>query len=180
MIDDNLHCLRQAEVLLGGIRDEHYRGHAPCFLASIGAHFRHVTDHYLQFIQGLESGVLNYDDRSRDPHCEGHRSAMIMLLRQIQHALVAAANERDSHRVLSVISRAGPDEKEISISSTVLRELHFLHSHTVHHFAQIAAQLRFQDIVVDRDFGVAPSTLRHLRLANGSAKPRNYGCRIKL
>jgi hypothetical protein len=41
------------------------------------------------------------------------------------------------------------------------RELEFLLSHTVHHYAIVAILCRLQGIAVDDGFGVAPSTLRH-------------------
>ena len=47
--------------------------------------------------------------------------------------------------------------------STVRRELIFLVSHTVHHYALIAVMLRHQAVGLPADFGVAPSTLRHQR-----------------
>jgi hypothetical protein len=43
----------------------------------------------------------------------------------------------------------------------VARELQFLQSHTVHHYAVIHLMLLQQGIRPDPEFGVAPSTLRH-------------------
>jgi hypothetical protein len=43
--------------------------------------------------------------------------------------------------------------------TSVGRELQFLVSHTVHHYAVIAAMLRPQGVEPGADFGVAPSTL---------------------
>ena len=45
--------------------------------------------------------------------------------------------------------------------STPGRELQFLVSHTVHHFAMIGGICHSLGVEVDKDFGVAPSTLRH-------------------
>ena len=46
------------------------------------------------------------------------------------------------------------------LESSALRELEFLHSHTVHHHALIAEKLNFYGIQTANDFGVAPSTLK--------------------
>ena len=46
-------------------------------------------------------------------------------------------------------------------TSSVERELQFLRSHTVHHFALIAVILRLSGVEPDEQFGVAPSTLRY-------------------
>ena len=48
------------------------------------------------------------------------------------------------------------------MESSVSRELQVLSSHTVHHFALIAVTLRAHGVHMDPDFGMAPSTLRHL------------------
>jgi hypothetical protein len=48
-------------------------------------------------------------------------------------------------------------------ASTVARELQFLLSHTVHHYALIALILRLQGFEPGEEFGVAPSTLAHWR-----------------
>jgi hypothetical protein len=48
-------------------------------------------------------------------------------------------------------------------SSSVVRELEFLQSHTVHHYSLIAILLRLQGIEPEEDFGVAPSTLEYWR-----------------
>ena len=47
--------------------------------------------------------------------------------------------------------------------STVRRELDFLLSHTVHHYALIAMSLRLRGLPVPAELGVAPSTLEHWR-----------------
>ncbi|NIP97468.1 MAG: hypothetical protein GWO24_30170, partial [Akkermansiaceae bacterium] len=41
------------------------------------------------------------------------------------------------------------------------RELQFLVSHTVHHFAMIGGICRALGVALEDDFGVAPSTIRH-------------------
>ena len=46
-------------------------------------------------------------------------------------------------------------------TSSVARELDFLQSHTIHHYAIIAMLCRLQNVVVEQGFGVAPSTLRY-------------------
>jgi len=46
-------------------------------------------------------------------------------------------------------------------TSSVLRELDFLQSHTVHHYSLIAMLLRLHEIDPGEDFGVAPSTLKY-------------------
>ncbi|MDH3494762.1 MAG: hypothetical protein OEM82_14505, partial [Acidobacteriota bacterium] len=47
------------------------------------------------------------------------------------------------------------------LPTSLARELEFLHSHTVHHYALIAAKLGSMNIEVPFEFGVAPSTLKY-------------------
>ena len=53
--------------------------------------------------------------------------------------------------------------------STVYRELQFLVSHTIHHYAIIGTILRSRGFEPGMDFGVAPSTLRHWGKVGGVA-----------
>jgi uncharacterized damage-inducible protein DinB len=48
-------------------------------------------------------------------------------------------------------------------ATTFGRELQYLLSHTVHHFALIGVMLRLLGVDPGSDFGVAPSTLRYER-----------------
>jgi hypothetical protein len=57
--------------------------------------------------------------------------------------------------------------RRVDQPSSVGRELLFLSSHTVHHWALVAALLRHQGIEPGVEFGVAPSTLDHRRTSVG-------------
>jgi len=54
--------------------------------------------------------------------------------------------------------------------SSVLRELEFLQSHTVHHYSLVAMLLRSYDIEPDEEFGVASSTLKYWKEAAACAQ----------
>ena len=55
----------------------------------------------------------------------------------------------------------GEDPEKAWCGSTVARELRFLVSHTVHHYALIAMVLRGHGLDPGEEFGVAPSTLAY-------------------
>ena len=61
-------------------------------------------------------------------------------------------------------------EPELVMNSTLARETEFVHSHTVHHYALIAAKLKSVGIEVPDEFGVAPSTLRYWATLKTSVK----------
>ena len=49
----------------------------------------------------------------------------------------------------------------IATSTSVLRELEFLLSHTIHHYALVAVMARLQGHEPLATFGIAPSTLKY-------------------
>jgi hypothetical protein len=54
------------------------------------------------------------------------------------------------------------------VPSTLGRELAFLASHAVHHFALLKAHCLQQGIPLGEDFGKAPATVAHARASNPS------------
>ncbi|MGC6565166.1 MAG: hypothetical protein ACON38_06080 [Akkermansiaceae bacterium] len=60
-----------------------------------------------------------------------------------------------------LVNLDGGGEDEGFQPSTAGRELQFLLSHTVHHFAMIGGICKCLEVSLEEGFGVAPSTLRH-------------------
>jgi len=134
---------------------------AASYGSGIGAHFRHVADHYHSFIAGVESGLVDYDNRKRRTAEESDRRLAIASLDELKRSLEAL--ELDGKQALKVRVCASTQESSAHGSgSTVARELQFLVSHTVHHYALIAIASRMHGIFPDEAFGVAPSTLKYL------------------
>jgi hypothetical protein len=75
--------------------------------------------------------------------------------------LPAPAMERD----VEIRMDTGEGDERPWTRSTVRRELQFLLSHTVHHYALIAMICHRHQRPVESDFGVAPSTLNYRRRA---------------
>ena len=152
----NLEVLRQGLDLLARISDEDYtRTVDPLFGFGVGSHIRHCLDSYRCFIRGLATGLIDFDSRDRDmrvaldrEYARGQIDWTIIELKRIASSTVPA----------SIQSR---QDSPCWAQSSVVRELQFLLSHTVHHFALIALMLRIQGIEISADFGVAPSTLEY-------------------
>lgn len=161
LVEDNLRALRQGLELIASLDAELYGDPRSCRTgATIGAHFRHVLDHYLAFFAGLEGGIVAYELRDRDPRVEHDRGFASELGAGVLRSLEAL----DADRPLRLACRTGAlAETDDGLSATSLRrELQFLLSHTVHHYALIAAELRVRGHAVPPGFGVAPSTLGYL------------------
>lgn len=164
LITPNRVLLRQGMALLECLSDRRYadpvRGWAP-----VGAQYRHVLEHYQAFLAGIDAGCVNYDDRARDARLERFRHAALEATRSCLAALEALEGRDDRTVEVHMDSGAGPDRLDWR-SSSAGRELQFLCSHTVHHFALIKLLLDGA-VELDRDFGMAPSTLAYQRTDAG-------------
>ena len=154
----NIMALSRFGNILTHLQDEHYtRIVTPYFTSSIGRHFRHILDHYQCFLNGFDAPAgINYDQRARDERLETDR---LYAIDSIQ-AIITRFNQLQTTTKPVIISLATDTHSgHAQVESTLERELVFLHGHTIHHFALIAAMLRAMGLEVDDEFGVAPSTL---------------------
>lgn len=165
LVHENIHFLEQGRHLLGSLDDALFRQMRPELSASpVGRHFRHALDHYDNFLDGLETGRINYGARQRDARIETSRPAAAQKISAIVERLQTITKMPVDRRVF-VNSNEGSatNSSDCWLESTLGRELQFLISHTVHHYAILAMILRAAGLTLDRDFGVAPSTLKYER-----------------
>src|SRR5215831_1401059 len=162
LVATNIRWLRQALHLLERLDDSVYSSTAPCFAPHrVGSHLRHVLEFYQCFLDGLDSSHIDYDSRRRDESIERSRHTASIAIRSIIYALdTSAEQERIVWVRMEDAEASGASES--FMESSLSRELQALSSHTVHHFALIAVTLRAHGVQMDPDFGMAPSTLRHL------------------
>lgn len=163
LVDDNVKLLRQGIDLIVRLDDRLYtEPNHELSVSGVGAHFRHCIDFYHRFLVGVESGRINYDLRERDERPEKNRLFAMARLVAIAEAL-GQMPKLNGGKVFEVLLE-GASNSDWSRSS-LKRELQFLLSHTVHHYAFIAFVLRSQGFDPGAEFGVAPSTLRHWKKA---------------
>jgi uncharacterized damage-inducible protein DinB len=169
--DDNIRLLEQGLELLGALSDDAYvRSSHPEYTSGVGGHLRHCLDHYTNFLDGVEAGLVDYDARQRDARIENERGYATRVMERIIDGL-RRLREIDSAAFVT-IKMDGGDESETDnwwSPSSAQRELQFLLSHTVHHYALIALILRAQGIMPGPGFGVAPSTLRYQQSMSSAA-----------
>jgi len=177
-IGPNVELLEQLLAFLARLTDGQYR-HVEARLssASIGAHVRHILDHYRLFLAGLPSGAVDYDARERETPVERQRGVASAEGRRIVAGLAAltpAAVARPLH-----VRQQGSYEvgRFDGCESRADRELLFLQSHTVHHLALVAVLARAQDVQPPERFGVAPSTVSWLEGRESGAAPAGSGAR---
>jgi hypothetical protein len=165
LIADNTEALRQGVRLIERLNDLLYtQANAALSLSGVGSHFRHCVDFYHGFLTGLETGRINYDYRERDELIEQNRLFAAAKLKLIIESLDRLSGVNDPKEIEVKLEGSSNDEGVSDWSrSSLLRELQFLLSHTVHHYSLIALALRVQGFEPGVGFGVAPSTLNHWR-----------------
>ena len=162
LIQANIQLLDQSRELLQRLDTTTYIKTSPIFLNSaIGGHMRHCLEHYQSLLSGIPDGRINYDHRARDPQVEADPQAAQARMMEITNQL-AGLDADQLPKMITVLMDHGADSSGgIWQSSSLGREFQFLISHTIHHFALIAGLCRLHGVNICKDFGVAPSTLRH-------------------
>jgi hypothetical protein len=140
------------------------------FSETVGPHLRHIIEHYealtgqIEASRGAAAVVVDYDSRARDQRVQSEPAfalARITLLRSAV-ATLAAWPEAWFHRPVEVHTLGGSQgEFAFAAQSTWLRELGFLASHTVHHFAVLKTHASHQGRNLGDQFGKAPATVAH-------------------
>jgi uncharacterized damage-inducible protein DinB len=162
---DSIGYLCQGAELIGKLDDALFtRSTGGRFRGGVGSQVRHCIDFYECLLYGLENGDrVDYAARGRNRELETNRAAAADRLRQLADRL-ATIDPASLERRLEVRSEQPVPEIPEWCGSTLHRELQFLVSHTVHHYALIVAllsRLGYELQTEHADFGIAPSTLVH-------------------
>lgn len=155
--------VNQAIDLLEGLNiNEYQKQLPPHFPSSIGAHIRHVVDHFLALMNGQKQGHVNYNIRHRHNKIEQLPDTAIESLRQINTWLnnLSDTSLQNEISVTSEIDVTCP--KSTTCNSTLERELVFASSHAIHHYALIRIMCSMQNKAIPEYFGYAPATITHL------------------
>ena len=165
LVAANMTCLEQGLALLEELPAEQYTGQCEeVFNSSIGGHIRHNLDHYAAFLAGYGLGEVDYDARGRNLEVESDPVEAFRMMDACRRGLEKLAVE-DLDQPIRIRMDDGGDS---TWSQTSLRrELQFLLSHSIHHYALIVSIANRHGIrEFPEGFGVAPSTL-HYKLSQG-------------
>lgn len=157
-------ALEQGHALLGRLDDRLY-AHAEGLpvQSGAGAHVRHCLDFYQSLLEGVWAGRVDYNRRGRDALVARDRACAAARIEIVVEELRALADLPGDTTLLVSPEDADTSDGAAWCASTLARELQFLLSHTVHHYALVALILRLQGFEPGEEFGVAPSTLAHRR-----------------
>ncbi len=135
----------------------------PRYAGLVGPHLRHVIEHYEALLFRADPESVNYDARPRDPELETDPQCARRRLLAV-HDLLSACVLGALHAPLHLRGLGGlAGDSDFVVTSSLGRELVFLASHTVHHFALLAGHCRQQGIALPEGFGLAPATRAHQR-----------------
>ncbi len=157
----NVEVLEQALVLLNWFSAP---DRAARYGTGVGPHFRHLIEHYEQFFEGMGERVLDYDERRRDGTVEVDVAVARARFAAVIERLWKFSASDAIPDTIAVLLCGGLDGAERFVTaSTPSRELVFLASHAVHHYAIIKPLLIEEGCPLPRDFGKAPATIHHER-----------------
>lgn len=122
--------------------------------ASIGEHVRHIIEMFQCLENNYETAVVNYDKRQRNGLIQTDADFAIDQIVLIQN------NLRNENKKIEL--QQNVDGEEIRIESNYFRELLYNLEHCIHHQALIkVAVLKYGNIAIDANFGVARSTIEY-------------------
>lgn len=129
--------------------------------ASIGPHLRHIIEHYEALVLRPFPAEVDYDERVRDRALERSPALARERIAALRAALRGWA-DADLEDPLLVFTLGGVQGQWPMVSaSTISRELVFLASHAVHHYALLRGQCEHDGVAVGPHFGIAPATVAH-------------------
>jgi len=164
IVEENAHAIGQLIELLENLPGSLYRqSFGRCKQHVIGKHVRHIIDHYSVLLSATPApkALLDYENRDRDLLLETDCQAGASRLSEILRTLRSRFGVKHSDE-LSMLHTS--DDQERVVTTSVDRELVFLASHTIHHMAIIGMLAEQAGAEVSAEFGVHPSTLRHLQM----------------
>ena len=155
--------------LLNAVSQEQYVGReVGQNTASLGAHYRHVLDHFSCLLEGIESGQINYDERRREAKLENSMEAARAATQDLIARFRGLPLDYLERRCTVAYSVGYGESEAQAIDSNVARELMFCVGHAIHHFAILKLLCAAIPVRLPYEFGVAPSTLKHLEAQAGA------------
>jgi hypothetical protein len=160
------YVLRQGCVLLDSTSEETYTlALAGAASGTIGAHYRHVLEHFVCLLEGLTSRRINYDARRRDIQIETSITYARILTETLIEEFRAIPPQFFECECSVIYTVAYGETKPEEVRSTIAREIMFSVGHAIHHYAIIKLLCGGVGVQLPYEFGVAPSTIKHAAMA---------------
>lgn len=161
-IKSAVNCLFvQLRFVLENLNEKEYKTPSTSLSGStIGQHIRHSLEFFSCLIKSKESGIVNYDNRDRNPAIEGNMDLALAMLDQLSLAIKESVCKND---LTLELSYSHVDDNCLKVKSNFDRELVYNIEHAIHHLALIKIGMSeiAPEISLPNGFGVANSTIRH-------------------
>lgn len=157
-IQHYIELTNQLIIHLKRIPSESYSENLSIFDGStIGEHIRHIYNFPECLLLAIQTGIVNYDKRTRNKEIENNRDYAIKALQEQLRLILELTLSEDLLLNLESISN------ENKIKTNLNRELHYIIEHTTHHMAilRLGIKFHFPKIKIDESFGFAKSTLEY-------------------
>jgi len=156
MLIPSIHnCLNELIGLLNQLSEKEYS--KSCFElsgASIGEHTRHIIEMFQCLNRNYDSGIVNYDKRDRNMLIQTNTDFAIQIILDIKNSISKENKNLELQQIIDGIA--------IKIQTNYYRELLYNLEHCIHHQALIkVAILKCENVAVDKNFGVARSTIEY-------------------
>lgn len=165
LLKGNLEGIEQALALLNCLTEKQYTHiEKPYVESSIGAHLRHINDLYFALmVREQRQGLVDYDHRRRGANVETCLSTGIEELNQIKTWLLNLT-ESELLSTVKIQSETSIYQQVVcQMDSSLQRELLFVASHAIHHFAVMRVTAIACGIETEHIFSYAPATASYLR-----------------
>ncbi len=123
---------------------------------SLSQHVRHILEFYIEFLNGLQIGSIDYDARKRTHKIETDKSFAVSEMLRIQNEI----NKLFENKSIFIVCSTHQKDTRLQLPSSLFRELTYCNEHSIHHLAliKIGIKAHFPDIDLPNGFGVAYST----------------------
>lgn len=179
VIQGNLEVVEQGLRLLLSLTDEQYINVTPPVKSSIAEHIRHILDMYFAIIR-RDGDTIDYDARRRGHCMERDKEQAQTELNEVRDWLrlfdlgmekLSRNSERYNNPRLNIKTEVAlEDAASAIVPTTEVRELVFVGSHAIHHYALIDIGAKLQGIETEDYLGVTPATASFLREESGCAR----------
>lgn len=156
IISENENSIRDLIYHIHLLNQEEYNSKTENFShSSFGEHIRHIFNFYECILNGIQTGIIDYDNRIRDKKIESDQKYAILRFQEILEILPNLKNFESKKMILIT--------DEIQTETTLLRELIYVNEHLIHHSAilRIYFQFYFSEKIISKSFGFAKSTQNH-------------------
>ena len=172
LIETNVLALEEGAQLLKVLKNNQYtEGYKPAFHSTIGAHFRHVLEHYRCFLRQRDCLQFCYDKRERDQQLESDSIYAKTTIDELISGLKMLDDQAFEKRYTII-----DEQSDGPVETNLQRELLFLQSHTVHHYAIIGAMTRAFGNQPEDEFGVAIATRAHQKKQRNTESGESSQC----